>query len=448
MPTKLTQLLKSIPSLGTTELNKVLSKIQTELNLRDKKNFLHQIPNFCSDKSLLDDVWKECDSFNLGQSKRKCETQWLCPNNEAYIYNDVNPIHHAIDITKYPAISKVLDAVNADPNVTGPLDSCLVLKYSAPTATLSPHADDEEQIDQSKAICTLSLGASRVLSFFDKDSNKPVTNIDMDHNRLLVMKPGTQSSMKHRVDKGENDSTSKIRYVLSFRALTSLRDTTPVKKAVPVTVVSSNEVTPNPVTRHMCLIAGDSYAARLDTKRLGRNVLAVESVAKGGAKLEDVEKQLKEYHSENPNAEVDKLILSVGTNDIRNCRNGVNHLRGPLKQLCESVKKLYPSSKVYFQSLLPLPCLHKNDWNTNRNVLEFNRFIFNECIFRRFYFIDAFSVFRAPWNMWSPHLRCEQYFEVNGIHSSTGTSGRGMSILAKLYIRALHSKYFNPHVFQ
>ena len=40
-----------------------------------------------------------------------------------------------------------------------------------------------------------------------------------------------------------------------------------------------------PQQHHTCLVAGDSYAARLDASLLGRNNLPVQSVAKGGATI-------------------------------------------------------------------------------------------------------------------------------------------------------------------
>ena len=166
----------------------------------------------------------------------------------------------------------------------------------------------------------------------------------------------------------------------------------------------------------------------------------------GRAKISNVQKQLEDFAIGNEDTVVDKLLVSVGTNDIRFCKNGINHLRGPLKQLCSRIYELFPNSKVYFQSLLPLPCKNNHDWNTNSNVINLNRFIFNECIFRKFYFMDAFEMFRTPhYDTRSPHIRNDRLFELNGIHPNTR---RGMGVLAKLYLRALHSRFFNPCVFQ
>ena len=67
----------------------------------------------------------------------------------------------------------------------------------------------------------------------------------------------------------------------------------------------------------MCLKAGDSYAARLDSDKLGRNCVDVVSVARGGARIHHVMEQIKDFKSQNESVIVDKICISVGTNDIR-----------------------------------------------------------------------------------------------------------------------------------
>ena len=241
-------------------------------------------------------------------------------------------------------------------------------------------------------------------------------------------------------------------YSLSFRALS--KPATDQRISIPNpnrhnSSLNSNSGDNAPIpTKRVCLIAGDSYTARLDPVRLGKKVVKVENIAVGGAKIDHVCKQLEEYAEINPNKHVDKLFISVGTNDIRRCNGTVEHLKGPLKILCVLIKQLFPNTKVFFQTLLPLPLKFEQDWTTNHIVWEFNRIIFNECIFRKFYIIDAFPVFTAQ-RQWGkpPIIREEPLFEKNGIHPSNNIRG-GMGVLARLYLRALHSKYFNPYSYQ
>ena len=243
----------------------------------------------------------------------------------------------------------------------------------------------------------------------------------------------------------KSEMESQLRYSLSFRAITKA-DSDPVLSVPPLHEhVPVEAASPSP-KKKLCLIAGDSFAARLDKKKLGKNKVVVENIAEGGSKLSKVKQQLVDFANSNPGTDVVKIIVSVGTNDIRNCRNGIDHLRGPFKELCNTIDNLFPKSKVFFQSLLPLPLKYTNDWYTNDVVIDFNRIIHNECIFRHFYYIDAFWPFTKFYRQWDePITRFDPLFENNGIHPNPE---KGLGVLARMYMRALHSKFFNPSVFQ
>ena len=139
---------------------------------------------------------------------------------------------------------------------------------------------------------------------------------------------------------------------------------------------------------------------------------------------------------------IEKILISVGTNDIRHCRKGIGHLNGPLKQLGKSIKDLTPSSKVFFQSLLPLPLL-KNAAAKSivHNILSFNQLLMNFCIFEKFYFMNIFNHFLDL----NGQFRNIRLFKSHGdIHPNN----RGIGVLAKSYIIAIHNKSFNPLVYQ
>ena len=436
----LKDMLSFIPTASSNHLRKLLKAAEAELLRReDTVELVHDV---CDDRTLRN-IWSECESLKLDDDNRKAPSQWLSQISEPYIYPDSNPVHNAKVINLFPGSTNLLEQINNDPQYTGPLDSCLILKYSSSSTSISIHADDEDCIDQTKSICNFNIGATREIEFFEKYGTKPgvagkhVKSVVMENNSITHMKPGTQQVLKHLV-RGSQPGIPEKRYSISLRGLTKLRDSSGNAQCVEQPSPNSNKAltsldkeqsTPK---RHICLIAGDSYAARLDATRLGRNSLCVENIAVGGATIPKVTKQLEDFVTKN--------------NDVRFCSQGINHLRGPLKQFCNRLRELFPSTtKIYFQSLLPLPCNNSYDWITNTNVIEFNRFIFNECIFWRFYYIDAFDKFVLPqWNRWSPHIRDNGLFEVGGIHPHT----RALGLLAKLYIRALHSRYFDPYVFQ
>ena len=444
----LQQILNHITTASTEDLHQILTAVQTELPKREGLNskYVEHIKDFCQDEKLLADVLKECESLDLNSKRTKTASQWLSSSSEPYVYPDATPVHPAKDISQFPSINKLLSLVNQSTEVSGPLDSCLILKYNSGQSSLTLHADDEPSIDQEKSICSFSLGCERTIEFYEKGKKpKRVKDIRMTNNSIVIMRPGTQQHLKHcvRAERNmgsEDHAQSQVRYALSFRAITK------APAAAPEGVTSQSTPNPAPLpSRFVCLVAGDSFAARMDNDKLAKGKLVVENIAEGGAKMDKVQKQLENYVEANPGTEVTKLLVSVCTNDIRNCKDP-SLLRGPLKELCKKIEALLPRCKVFFQYLLPLPLKNHNDWITNRRVHDLNRIIYNECVFRRYYFVDVFypfTKFKRKSN--EPITRFDRLFELNVIHPN---SERGMGVLARYYIRALHSRYFDPRVFQ
>ena len=81
------------------------------------------------------------------------------------------------------------------------------------------------------------------------------------------------------------------------------------------------------------------------------------------------------FLSQHPELEIDKLIVSVGTNDIKNCKQGIRYLKTPLSNLLREINNLLPYTKVWFQSLPPI---HANRCQfTEGNVLSMNVLIYD-----------------------------------------------------------------------
>ena len=448
----LQQIIDHLSSAATSDLHKILNAVQNEIPKREGQSaeYVQYIEDFCEDTVLLENVQAECDQLDLSTKATNTATQWMSCSSKPYIYNDTNPVHKAKPMKDFPYLSKLLGLVNNSTEVTGPLDSCLVIKYNSDKASLRPHADDEPFIDQQKSICSFTLGSERTIEFWEK-SKKPklVKTQRMSNNGMVVMRPGTQQRLEHCVraepSTGPPDKT-KVRYCLSFRAISKPDNDNSDDIKVQQSEPNTGETT---TKRRVYLIAGDSFAARMEVKRLAKGKMEVESVAKGGAKISKVIKQLEDYKALNPEAEVLKMVVSVGTNDIRNCANGIKHLRGPFKALCHKIRELYPNSRIYFQSLLPLPLKGPNDWETNKMAMDFNRIIWNECTYGRFHYIDAFFPFiKFNRKHNEPYRRFDEFFENNGMGGIHPSPDRGMGVLARKYIRALHGNYFNPLVYQ
>ena len=198
----LKQIIDHLPTASTSDLHDLLNAVQNKIPKREAKSaeYVEYIEEFCSDADLLDHVWTECESMHLSSKATKTGTQWLSSKKEPYVYNDSNPVHNAIDIKEFPYIHKLLGLVNNSTQVTGPLDSCLVIKYNSDKASLRPHADDEPYIAQDKSICSFTLGCERTIEFWGKSKRpKLVKKCRTKNNSLVIMSPGTQQHLEHCV---------------------------------------------------------------------------------------------------------------------------------------------------------------------------------------------------------------------------------------------------------
>ena len=132
---------------------------------------------------------------------------------------------------------------------------------------------------------------------------------------------------------------------------------------------------------------------------------------------------------------IEKLILCVGTNDIRNIRGtGVKHLKSPLVKLFKKAKTLFPNAKVFVQSLLPLPIQNEC---TKNNVLNFNHILFDLCTKQHIYYLNLFHYFLGH-----DGLRSQKLFPGN--NNDVHLRNSAIGFLARFYIRTIHSKRFNP----
>ena len=251
--------------------------------------------------------------------------------------------------------------------------------------------------------------------------------------------------------------TNEIRYVLSFRKLTKTPH--PPKSNVPsATLQTASKPLINlsngcnnsmPPCDEVSVILGDSYATRLAPVKLGKGRRKVINLSRLGSKIKDVVEQISNFEtlSHGSNMRAIKIFVGVGTNDIRHI-DTPNNLKNPFKFLFHKLKESFPESKIHFQSFLPLPCRNNRDWDTNTRVLVTCKIILNECSYHKCYYLDAFHRFAVPFNARrqdDPCCRNEKLFEESGIHPNVL---RGMGALARLYIKALHSSYFNPFCIQ
>ena len=119
---------------------------------------------------------------------------------------------------------------------------------------------------------------------------------------------------------------------------------------------------------------------------------------------------------------VKRVFVSVGTNDIRYAKDGVNHLYSPMQNLLEKIKLYYPNATVYVQSLLPQRVDNKH---TVSNVLSFNKLLIKVCTVTQSMFLDILKNFLLPNMCRNTNLYCQDGVHLNYI---------GLGALARAYI--------------
>ena len=421
--------------------------------------YVQHIDNLGIDATLSTGVETELASMKLlsratKAKKAKIKTQWLSPSDDHYNYGSI--VNKPLPISNYPSILKLMELVNVHPSTTADMDSCLISCFSTHKACLSLHNDNEELIAQDSSICTVSFGAPRTLEFVcnNKGDRKGTRDITADlslpatHHSMNVMHPGCQSTLKHRIPAGVHVvGASNVRYSISFRKIVpqAAEDTPTFSVSSPSIAKahsgpSSTEPScPQPKTS-VVLMAGDSFLERLDTSRLAKGKKKVYNIAKGGSKMHVVLKSIEDFVVNNPTLEVSKLFVSIGTNDIRNCSNGIGHLKSPTCEFMKMVKELLPTTKIFIQSLIPIPsngCPH-----TESNVINMNHMLYNLCSRYKLFYIDMFRAFFNHHGYRDETLF--PAFDAKKQRSDIHPNAKGKGVMARIYIYRIHSRWFNP----
>ena len=370
-------------------------------------------------------------------------SQWLTNSGQAYIWEtgkgtpvikNPKPLDHC------PYIKKALHDINQINGLT--LNSCLVTCMANGKSNLRLHDDSEETMDESQPIVVLSMGIDRAIEFFgkyQKSTEPPALSITPEAGSLYAMLPGCQEYFKHRVP--TNKTLAGARYSLSFRCMKaapvdSITPGTPGKVKDMIDQFNNNgspkNTQPSSVpsytqaemsdfqplssvqfqqdnnsgpgvkyTKKMTTVLfGTSITKNVEGSRLGLRGRKVINISESGARINKIESRgrvadistmVDKFVRDDPAAsDIEKVILSFGTNDIKFSSKGVKHLRSHVYDLLNKVKLYFPGALVFIQCTLPI----KNQyWYTCSNVLNFNNILREACYCTNSFYIDCFNDF-------------------------------------------------------
>ena len=384
-----------------------------------------------SPEDFTKNMIEELDTLGLKEKsgtsvRRKVASQWLVKNPQQTNLPSE-------DLDKFPCLSRLRSIVSA---ATGGNDynSCIVNYYADGASRTRPHSDDESYIEQSCPIACFSVGQTREIGIFDKEGGQLIAKHALSSGSLFVMNPGAQANTRHQVLPMRSGPCGE-RFSISFRKINysqvsnewpfaSRPSTTPPRQA-PATTCKTT------------LVLGTSIPYYLDFEKLSGSSgkVKVVNLCRRGAKINTLHDALDEhYRNEEPSEIVDKVIISVSTNDLRNNKkNTVGHLYTPMENLVSKIKTFYPNAAIYIQSLLPL---RVQNAFTVSNVLGFNKLLIRLCALNKCLYLDIFSQFLGENKHINPTL-----YRYDGVH----LSNKGLSVLARAYISKIRGR-FNPVV--
>ena len=427
-------------------LNNFINSPTTDVveDLSDFTEYTGHITNFTTDDQLKNTIIAEVTSLGILGKKQsnKVTTQWLSPDNREYCFSDSQRFKHAPKpISDYPGICKLLNLVNDHPSTTQNLDAALVMCYNKNKTGLNFHHDGEKLIDQNSSLAVISYGSERRMEFCCQGGPKePQYSVDVCEGDLLVMKPGCQQKLLHRICPGTPAENDNWRFSISFRKV--VPDIEDDEVSFTVGGNSNTTISEAPKAKpKISIIVGDSMVTGLDSAKLGRQgKKTVINLSKGGSTVGDVSTELDNFYTTgmSDGSIVEKVFVCVGTNDIRPCKeSGVSHLRGKLFKLISKIKLYFPGAKIWFQSLLPLPI--QNCW-TVQNIELYNKMLYEVCSTSSIFFIDCFNIFLAPTR--SGILLREEPLFVNS--TNIHPNNRGFALIARKYLFLIHNRRFNP----
>ena len=182
-------------------------------------------------------------SLGLFKNSKGVVTQWLSNDSREYCFSESQRCKHSPKaLADYPGISKLLNLVNADPRTTQNLDAALISAYNSKNTALNFHNDGEHIIDQNSSIATISLGSTRSMEFCPggRGPQEAGHSFEVHNHDMVIMKPGCQQIIKHRICSDESDDIKEVewRVSISFRKVTPLD---PIKDVDPEISFDVNE---------------------------------------------------------------------------------------------------------------------------------------------------------------------------------------------------------------
>ena len=183
---------------------------------------------------------------------------------------------------------------------------------------------------------------------------------------------------------------------------------------------------------------------KLDSRRLAKKGNQCVNISHGGGTINDIKQEIINYKASENSLSIQKVILSVGTNDVQKVNN-IDVLENPLKELIQITKDNFPRAEVYIQNLIPIRLQRyycKSNEALVNNVYSYNRLLFKLCKENNLYYIDVFKQFISVGRPGFRDIKDDLFERKNNVH----LSNKGVAILARkfMYIINRETLDFQP----
>ena len=438
----------------------VRTEIRRESSKADVNDYVSAPKCYIEGTVDRDGIRADVESLNLHTKKRGpgCKTQWLTDTGQAYTWQTASGspvVKDPKSFQDFPFIEKTLKRLNKEFGLE--LNSCLVSCLPDGRANLRLHSDAEDSMDLTQPMAIITIGSPRKVDFlraYQRSTEEPALTIIPQSGDIYFMKPGCQDLFKHRI-LADRDVWG-VRFSLSFRtmkvasspvipvlqmpsslnlingddknsaawpALPSLSGSSlklpppgvdrPINKTTPVLKPQAEKPVASTSRSKLrtSVLFGTSITEEVIGKRLGhRGRRDVINCSESGATIGTISDMVDNFANFAPEADdIEKVVLCLGTNDIKNATKGVRHLTSPLFGLINKVKRYFPGAVVLVFSTLPMKNMY---WFTCQNFLNFNAILRHVCQKTNSYYVDCFNnflnqnksdyntaLFRDPWHL-------------------------------------------------
>jgi len=423
--------LKHCKSVLDTLVNKASFVRAKEVQSKDPRDYIDYDPSFMSpDSAPYGIISGEVESLGFKKNAGQPQTKWITATGQSYSWssNDGQRVttKEPIDIASVPGIKSLMEDLNTIRGTK--YNSCLVCYYHDGQSFSSYHDDDEDCFEPNSSIAVVSFGVDRTVEFvrqpgYSSSDTRPLYSLKPGDGSIYTMKPGCQEFFQHGVKRDLR--VKKPRFCLSFREMVT-PDTkqaqsnlvsSPIKELIqkfnegrvpagpcfstkPVEVLSDPPTKP-PNTHHTkrntTVLIGTSITSkhRIKNHQIVTRGKKFINLSESGAKIRDIRDTLHLFFNNQVDnskeaVNVEKIIFSFGTNDIKYSRRGVWHLRKYVSDVLRDAKNMFPESIIIVQCCLPILELY---WYTVPNVIKFNQMLSQICSELNCIYMDCFRDF-------------------------------------------------------